>query len=105
MDHGRRQQAKAPVMVLVVLPVKKLAAKIQSVLDAAEPVGELRLILHRFELALRKRIASRRGRQFGWFRATPPIERRPRYAQAAAGRCRADLRREFFDGFHGPLPL
>jgi len=56
MDHRGGQQAKAPVMMLVVLPVDELAAELQTLFDAGETVGEVRLIFHRLELALRKRV-------------------------------------------------
>ena len=56
MDHCWGQQAKTPVMMLVVLPVDELATKLQAMFHAGETVGELRLILHRLELALRERV-------------------------------------------------
>ena len=36
VDRGRCQQAQAPVVMLVVLPVDELAAELQSVVDAGE---------------------------------------------------------------------
>ena len=77
MDHRWRQQTQAPVVVLVVLPLDELAAELQAVFDAGETVGELRLVLHRLELALRERIVvgdvrptvglgdSQRGQELG----------------------------------------
>jgi hypothetical protein len=54
MDHRWRQQAQAPVVVLVVLPVEEPFAELQAVLEAGEAVGELRPVLQRLELALRE---------------------------------------------------
>jgi len=44
------------MVMLVVLPMKELAAEVQALLVAGESVGELRLVLQRLELAFRKRV-------------------------------------------------
>ena len=60
MMHRRgRQQAEAPVMVLVVLPLKELRAEVLGVFETVEAIGELRPVLERLKLTLRVRIVVR----------------------------------------------
>ena len=66
VDYGRRQQAQAPVVMLVVLPMNELAAEVQGVLEAGEAVGELRPVLQRLELALREGIKGLSSETCGW---------------------------------------
>ncbi len=40
VDRGGGQQAQAPVVMLVVLPVEELAARVQGVLEASKTVGD-----------------------------------------------------------------
>ena len=99
VDHRRRQQPQPPVVMLEVLPVDERAAEVQSVLEAAKAVGELRPVLQRLELALRVRVIvadvrpavrlgdSQRRQQLGYGlrthrRATVAVER-----QLLPGRC------------------
>ena len=56
MDRRRGQQAQAPVVMLVVLPVKELTTEIQTVFDAGEAAGEFWPVFERLELALRERV-------------------------------------------------
>lgn len=52
MERGRRQQAPAPVVMLVALPMEELAVAFQTVPEAAEAVGRLRPVLQCLEPAL-----------------------------------------------------
>ena len=56
MDHGRRHQAKAGMMVLVVVPLKEGLAEPASVFDGAEAIREARAVFEGAELAFRIRI-------------------------------------------------
>src|SRR4051794_26405194 len=56
MNHGRCHQCNAGVSMLVVVPVEESLAEGAAVLNATEALGELRPVLHGFELALGKRI-------------------------------------------------
>ena len=56
VDRGRGQQAQAPVVMLVVLPMKELRAEVQAVFVAGEAVRELGPVLQCLELALRERV-------------------------------------------------
>ena len=50
VDGLRRVQSDAGVMMLRVIPGKEDLAETSALLDAAEPIGEVRHILERFEL-------------------------------------------------------
>ena len=56
VDHGRRQQAKTGVVVLVVVPMEEGLAEAASVFDGAEAVWETRAVFQGAELAFRIRI-------------------------------------------------
>ncbi len=59
MQHLRRQQGDAAVMMLMVVPGKERLAKITRVLDGSEAIWELGPVLEGFKLALRVRIIVR----------------------------------------------
>ena len=56
MQRTGRQQANAAVVMFIVVPVEKLAAKCQRVFVASKTLGEVGPILQRFILAFRERI-------------------------------------------------
>ena len=52
VDVGRRVEAQARVMVLMVVPAEEALAEVAGVLERAEVLGELRAILEGLELSL-----------------------------------------------------
>src|SRR5471032_194133 len=56
MDLIGRHQAEAGMMVILIVPAEKAPAECLGVLDAAEALGELRLIFQGFEVAFRERV-------------------------------------------------
>ena len=50
VDGLRREQSDAGVMMLCVIPGKEDLAETPAILDAAEPIGEVRPVLERLEL-------------------------------------------------------
>ena len=56
VQHSRRDQANAGVIMLIVVPRHESTAKTQTIVVAAEAIGKLGTVLHRLELAFRKRI-------------------------------------------------
>ena len=59
MDLVRRHQGDAGMMMLLIVPIEEAAAERLGVLDAAEALGELRLVLHGLEVTFRERIVVR----------------------------------------------
>jgi hypothetical protein len=57
MHVGGREQAKARMMVLGVVPEKEDVAVSSRILDRAEALWERRPILQRLELRLRERVS------------------------------------------------
>src|SRR5450759_4721383 len=51
-----RHQADAGMMMLLIIPIEEVAAERLGILNAAEALWKLRLVLHRFEVAFRERI-------------------------------------------------
>ena len=51
-----RHQADAGMVVLLVVPIEEAAAEASGVLDAAEALGEPRLILQGLEVAFGERV-------------------------------------------------
>jgi hypothetical protein len=49
-------QADAGMMMLLIIPIEEVAAECLGILNAAEALWKLRLVLHRFEVAFRERI-------------------------------------------------
>jgi hypothetical protein len=58
MNHGKRMESDAGVAVLFAIPLKELLAEGAANLDAAEAIREIRVLLHRSELAFGIRIVS-----------------------------------------------
>ena len=56
MDHGGRHQAKAGVVVLMVVPLEEGLAEAASVFDGAEAIRETRAVFQGAKLAFRIRI-------------------------------------------------
>ena len=56
MDLIGRHQADAGMMMVLVVPIEKAAAERLGVLDAAEALGELRLVFQGLEVAFRERV-------------------------------------------------
>lgn len=54
-----RHQSDADVMVILVIPSEEAAAEGPGILDAAEALGELRLVLESLEVAFGERIVVR----------------------------------------------
>src|SRR5665213_2071737 len=52
----RSHQTDAAMVVILVVPIEEAAAEASGVLDAAEALGELRLVLECLEVALRERV-------------------------------------------------
>ena len=59
VDHGGRHQAKAGVVVLVVIPLEEGLAEAASVSDRTDAIRETRPIFQSAELAFRIRIVVR----------------------------------------------
>ena len=51
VDHGRRHQTKARVVVLVVVPLEEGMAEAASVFDGTEAIGEAGAVFQGAELA------------------------------------------------------
>jgi hypothetical protein len=56
MDLAKRHQAEAGMMVILIVPVEKASTECLGILDAAEALGELRLIFEGLEVAFRERV-------------------------------------------------
>jgi hypothetical protein len=54
MNLVRRHQTDAGMTMVLVVPVEEAAAEAPGVLDAAEPLGEVRLVLQRLEVTFRE---------------------------------------------------
>ena len=62
VDHGRRHQPKARVVVLVVVPLEEGLAEAASIFDGTEAIRETRAVFQGTELAFRIRIIIRNMR-------------------------------------------
>ena len=96
MDSRRREHADARVVMLMVVPMEERLAEGMPVLLRAEPIGKLRSVFHRLELALGKRVIVRymrpavrfhnaqRGQKLGYgvrFHRRPPIAMDDQFAR------------------------
>ena len=59
MDLIGRHEADSGIMMILIVPVEKAPAECLGVLDAAEPLGELRLVFEGLEVAFRERVVVR----------------------------------------------
>ena len=62
VNHRRREHADARVVVFMVVPVEERFAESMAILLRAEPIGKLRPVLHRLELAFGKGVVVRHVR-------------------------------------------